>query len=298
MTNFGDEQSTTADLAADESADTLFDASATIAAEPLDVTQAVPSQAQTAAALTAYSQEPDTVEWADANGAGGPVPAAESRRRAIALTAVILFVTAGIATAILWFGHPGNRDRSLPSAAPVVAATESAPAVTPGPLNGVYRLDRYTAQSVGRDQTGVFGSPPDLNEVVTWWIALRSECDQSGCTASGVQLDNDLHQRIAKDLDDDLGSRARSRPMHFRQVNGEWRTDPPIVSHARCERGSAAAETWHDVYVLMLLPDGTLKGEATGTVVSNECGAEGTVITTPVSATRTGDVPPTVAWNE
>ena len=41
-------------------------------------------------------------------------------------------------------------------------------------------------------------------------------------------------------------------------------------------------------------PDGTLRGVATDTVLTNECGSEGAVSQVPFVATRVGDVPPSV----
>jgi serine/threonine protein kinase, bacterial len=41
-------------------------------------------------------------------------------------------------------------------------------------------------------------------------------------------------------------------------------------------------------------PDGTLRGVATTTALTNECGNQGTVWRTPIVVTRTGDVPPTI----
>jgi len=41
-------------------------------------------------------------------------------------------------------------------------------------------------------------------------------------------------------------------------------------------------------------PDGTLRGVQTETVLTNECGNQGTVYQTPIVASRTGDVPGSV----
>jgi serine/threonine protein kinase, bacterial len=41
-------------------------------------------------------------------------------------------------------------------------------------------------------------------------------------------------------------------------------------------------------------PDGTLRGVGTGTILTNECGSQGTVWRTPMVVTRVGDVPPGV----
>jgi hypothetical protein len=47
-------------------------------------------------------------------------------------------------------------------------------------------------------------------------------------------------------------------------------------------------------YIRSAQPGGTLRGIEIGTILSNECGKQGTVYRTPFVATRTGDVAPSV----
>lgn len=222
----------------------------------------------------------------------GTIPVADyepSRTRwwpVAALVAVILAVTGGAAGAILWLGHhPGH------SPAADTAAEE--PTATPGPLNGVFRVDVYDSQRVVRHSDGtVSGGGPQNNVVDTGWWAIRSACEHDVCTASTMSLRGDLHDQVSPE------PLAPYPPAELTLVNGEWRNSAPDTGQVPCIGGLTGEDTWELTYALMQLPDGSLTGDQVNTITTNECQSAGTVITIPMSATRTGDVPSTVKWNE
>ena len=247
------------------------------AASTPDATAIGPTPATAAADLLAYSDHTSSTPVADY---------AEYAFRArwwpvAALVAAILAVTGGAAAAILWLGH---QPELSPAPEPIAAPA----AVTPGPLNGVYRLSRFDAHRIVRHSDGtVSGSNPQVDDTLTWWWAIRSTCSEDACTADIIQMGGDLHDEPEAGFD-----------AHFTLTNGQWRTTSPIVDHMVCIDAEQYSDTWQVQYILTPLPDGTLTGEEVDTIITDECRSAGTAITAPVSATRIGDVPPTVNWNE
>ncbi len=198
-----------------------------------------------------------------------------------AIVSAILTVTGGAAAAILWLGHhPG---RSSPEAESVAVAP--APTITPGPLNGIYRFDWHDSQAIIRMADGSV-EPVTATGVDSLWFAMRSTCKDGVCTSTHVRVDADSHSQS------DLTKGIYTMTL----INGQWHARPEI-GHTRCAT-RPGEETSEITYTLTPLPDGTLTGQEVHTVTTNECGVGGMVRTTPVSATRVGDVPPTVEWNE
>ncbi|GAB4906941.1 hypothetical protein MAHJHV30_18100 [Mycobacterium avium subsp. hominissuis] len=149
--------------------------------------------------------------------------------------------------------------------------------VTPA-LNGTYQVVfDWTKQTVNGEPTIGPG------ESETAWWAFRSLCTSAGCVATGAELAKE-NQQLA------VGGGS---VFHF--VDGHWQNEPELVDPSPCPAGTTKAQksstaTWS----WTPLPNGTLQGIATATILTNECGTQGKVYRTPLSITRVGDVPPTV----
>lgn len=255
------------------SIDAMSDEDATMAGTMPDTEFAEASAATLTDTPLAYSDQTGTIPVIDYE------PGRARWWPVAALVAVILAVTGGAAGVILWLGHH-------PAPAQRAEAVEPEPAVTPGPLNGIYRFEWHDGQATNRmPDGGVEPVTADMG-VDTLWFAIRSRCEGGTCTATHVRVDDDSHSQS------DLTKGIYTMTL----VDGQWRTSPEIGRTPCATRsGEESSET---TYTLMQLPDGTLTGQEVFTVTSNECGIGGMVRTTPISATRTGDIPPTVTWNE
>jgi hypothetical protein len=77
----------------------------------------------------------------------------------------------------------------------------------------------------------------------------------------------------------------------LRLVNGQWISDPPNRVPQNCAAGKPGHDIWRFTMEFMQLADGTLKGQESDLIESNECGRAGTVVTRPIVATRIGDLP-------
>jgi len=160
------------------------------------------------------------------------------------------------------------------------ATSSPAPTVAGPVINGTYRLDDDNAHETAN---GVQLSAPPPNE--THWVAFRSLCASSGCVATGVTLSDTDHHKF--------GGGA----FVLRFADGHWQDSPHLYSGA-CSTGTGQTATPSNYsttgWSLDPQPDGTLHGVQTTTVLTNECGDQGTVYTNPIVLTRESDVPPTV----
>jgi serine/threonine-protein kinase len=79
-------------------------------------------------------------------------------------------------------------------------------------------------------------------------------------------------------------------------VAGYWQGAPQQERVGCTQPNGQVRATQQETVVWSLAPqaDGTLRGTETQTVTTNECGAQGAVVRTPVVATRVGDAPPKV----
>ena len=166
------------------------------------------------------------------------------------------------------------------------AITTSPAAITPataaaGPaLDGTYRVDYDWAKQTanGAPTTG----DPATTQTTNWW-AFRSSCTATGCVATGSRLAETNHNE------------ARGGALVLRFAEGHWQDTPYLHPPEQCRGTSGTAtDTSTLSWSLEPQPDGTLRGVQTETVLTNECGNQGTVYRTPVVATRTGDVPTSV----
>ena len=159
-----------------------------------------------------------------------------------------------------------------------------------GPIDGTYRFDRYRGESTTRAPDGnVLAAAPKYSIVETEWWALQSACPPPSCMAVGTRLDNTTHTQIAAQLAPGVGQNEKIQSL--RLVNGQWVSDPPNRLPQDCAAGTPGHDMRRSTMELVQLANGTLKGQESDLIESNECGHAGTLVTTPIVATRVGDLP-------
>jgi serine/threonine protein kinase, bacterial len=206
--------------------------------------------------------------------------------------AIAAFLLALVALAITWVtSYLFWEDKPSANAAPPPrlhptssnhSAGNSSPNIAKPVLDGTYRLDYDRAKQTS---SGVIAND---GAQTSWW-AFRSSCTASGCAATGTKLDNSNHQ-VAKTT----GS-GNTGVLHF--VDGHWQGEPRQVQVQCRQAHRTLASTQDETVVWSLTPqaDGTLRGVQIQTVQSGDCGAQGATLRIPVTATRVGIVPPSVA---
>lgn len=193
-------------------------------------------------------------------------------RWAVGLVCAMLIAVAA-AGSVLYSFEPDT-----PPANPALASKPSvpAPARSGGPtLSGSYRLD-YDQSKRTTNGVAIRHDGP-----ATGWWAFRSVCTTNGCAATGARLDNAAHQTASGPTDT------------LRFVGGYWQGAPQQERMDCTPPTGQATAAQQETLVWSLAPqaDGTLRGTVTETVLTNECGAQGSVVRVPVVATRVGDVP-------
>lgn len=164
----------------------------------------------------------------------------------------------------------------LPAPNPI-KASEPVPNLRPGDLDGLYRFTiDFPHQTVnGKSGWGEVESATEL------W-ALRSVCTSSRCVTAAAQVSPDNPQQntgIALMLD---------------FVDGQWTLPNMSPQPPQACDGSAESDAMAMKWSLTKQLDGSLRGALTAVVVTNQCGREGHVYQTPMTAVRTGDVAPSV----
>lgn len=160
------------------------------------------------------------------------------------------------------------------TALPTVASTNP-PAGGPV-LEGTYRIDLDVAHQTVNGEP-VTGDPRKQ----THWYAFRSLCTSTRCVAAAAVLADNNQQESA------------GIPLFFQFTDGQWQNTPYLQPPTPCS-GKDGAESATISSSLEPQPDGTLHGIETTAILSNECGSKGNVYHTPLTATRIGDVPPSV----
>ena len=165
-----------------------------------------------------------------------------------------------------------------PATVTIAPSTSTAPPHVAGPvLDGTYRVDfDLQNQTINGTKTG-------LGAAVTQWWAYRSACTPTGCAAAGSELADSNQQE----------GTGTTNVLHF--ADGRWQGTPDLQAPMQCD-GTTKPVTDDETRLWSLepQPDGTLRGTEIGTILTNECGNQGTVYRTPFVATRTGDVAPSV----
>ncbi len=201
-------------------------------------------------------------------------------RWATALVCAMLIAVAAT-WSILYSFQPDTTSQPNPALAsrPSGPVAGAAPAAPGQGLDGTYQLTY--------DQTKRTGNGVQIRHdgpATDWW-AFHSACTSNGCAATGTQLDDTNHQ-VASTVD---GGQTDS----LRFVGGYWQGTPQQERVGCTQPNGQVNATQQETVAWSLAPqaDGTLRGTETETVLSNECGAQGAVVRTPVVATRVGDVP-------
>ena len=204
-------------------------------------------------------------------------------RWATALVCAVLIAVAATWSVLYSFQPEAPQPNPALASKPSAPAPGAAPGRPGGPvLNGTYQLtydqSKRATNGVAIRQDGV-----DTN----WW-AFHSACTTNGCAASGTQLDDATHQ-VASTTD---GGQSDT----LRYSAGYWQGAPQQERLGCVQPNGQVRATQQETVAWSLAPqaDGTLRGTETQTVTSNECGAQGAVVRTPVVAARVGDVPPGV----
>lgn len=160
---------------------------------------------------------------------------------------------------------------------PTVDELPTAPEAVPGPvLTGTYQLTYNFSQT---RSGGVFNRGEGVSHE---WRAYRSLCTTTGCVATVAMLD------------DANPAEAAGGANVLRFIAGSW-TDIPYRVRITCGPDEALEYTTERSLTLEPLPDNTLRGTSKSRILSNECGAQGSWFEVPVTAVRTGEVPPAVS---
>lgn len=214
---------------------------------------------------------------------GSPRRFAKLARPAVAVP-IVVGSAAAVAAAVFTGGVRvpnvlGDRHTDASAALPPTPEPAAEPAATAPPLlDGTYRVD---ANRAGQKYNGVPNPQPP--NVSTWW-AVRSSCTPTGCTATGVMLDNDDHHATVQ-------TSAGGNQLVLDFADGSWRSRPETLPFA-CVGADGGRDTQTTTQVMSLQPTipGVLHGEMVVTVETDECGQRGAQLSVPVVATRLGEV--------
>jgi serine/threonine protein kinase, bacterial len=157
------------------------------------------------------------------------------------------------------------------------SSSAAAPHVAGPVLDGTYRVD------FDLEHQTINGSVTGLPTAVSQWWAFRSACTSAGCAAAGSELAESNQQE------------GTGTTSVLRFADGHWQGTPILQAPMQCD-GTTQPLTDDETRLWSFEPhhDGTLRGLEVGTILSNECGNQGTVYRTPFVATRTADVAPSV----
>ncbi|WP_285032135.1 hypothetical protein [Mycolicibacterium sp. lyk4-40-TYG-92] len=165
----------------------------------------------------------------------------------------------------------------LPEPSPIKASTPD-PTRRPGPLDGMYR---FTIDHTKQTVNGLPATGPAKARTEVW--AIRSLCASAGCVATAAQVITDNPQQNT------------GQAITLDYIDGQW-TQPllsPMPPDA-CPGGGAQSDIYGIKWTLTRQSDGSLRGATTAVTITNQCGHEGRVYESPMTAIRTGDIPPSV----
>jgi serine/threonine-protein kinase len=172
---------------------------------------------------------------------------------------------------------PAGVTVSDPATVPAPSAS-NAPISSPGDpaLQGTYRLELTTANQPGSGDPDEEPVETATTEVHAW--AIHSECSATRCVATAATV-------VGDNNDEPTGGASV-----LRFVNGRWQSSPTLLAPQPCGTG-IGEDSETSSFSLEPQPDGSLRGTATRTVLTDECGEQGRVSTMSIVATRVGDVP-------
>lgn len=212
----------------------------------------------------------------------GEIEGPPRRFTASQITAAAVVTSLLITIGVTAFGvYSMSRDQSAPVTPVRVVIPPQGPA-----LDGTYRL---TYKPSAQTQNGVSNpADPDPAADTTYW-AFRTECsDDRACAAAGVALDPADFKSI----------RTPPADATLHLVDGRWQQLPATVEQAEqrlclLEDGDIGVgkHTEHVAWSLEPLAESLMRGVMTSTVITNECGFQGTVNELPVDLARIGAVP-------
>ncbi|SRX93545.1 putative transmembrane serine/threonine-protein kinase I PknI (protein kinase I) (STPK I) (phosphorylase B kinase kinase) (hydroxyalkyl-protein kinase) [Mycobacterium tuberculosis H37Rv] [Mycobacterium shimoidei] len=204
--------------------------------------------------------------------------------RITALAVVASVVVAVVAGAVAFLSLRGDH-----TPAPKPAAAQTPPPPPKPLLNGTYRIDQdweHSTFSSTNVEGGVRWEDADQSRV--YWWAFTSTCADEGCIATVTTLDDKDHQQVVM-------PRAT---VAMRFTNGVWQVITPVNAQYPCARvdgSKTGGAYWTSLtWSLKPQPNGTFHGDSVTSIVTDECGTKGNTLTTPITATRVGDVPPSV----
>jgi serine/threonine protein kinase, bacterial len=208
------------------------------------------------------------------------------RRSRVLLGASIAAVSVAVVGIVGYAMQPAKHTASTPAAKTAAALAAKPPPPPPALLDGTYRFDYdYEKQTIN-------GAPYAVHTTdTTGWWAFHSSCGSTGCVATATQLDTNNPQV----------AHTPAASAEYRFVDGHWQSAPSQrqLAQPRCLGADGRVVPGANAVILSWSlqpqPDGTLRGEKTGTALTNECGLQGQVAVAPVVVTRTGDVPGGVA---
>ena len=176
-------------------------------------------------------------------------------------------------------GRRSTAGTEATSGVPAATTTSASPAPGELPrLDGTYRIDANRSR-----QTYNGAASPQPPDVVTWW-AFRTVCSQTECVAAGVMLD-DSRQAPAPD----------GAALSLEMLDSRWQSRPQTLRFGCVDLGGRAdQQTITQTLLLRPSDPGSLRGEMTIDVVSDECGQRGAVIRVPTVAERVDEAPPGV----
>ena len=201
-------------------------------------------------------------------------------RWATALICAVLIAVAATWSILYSFQPDSAPPNPALASRPSAPAPSAAPAAPGGPaLDGTYQVTYDQSKRTGN------GVPIRHDGPATDWWAFDSACTTNGCAASGTQLDDANHQVAS------TTNGGQTDTLRF--VGGYWQGTPQQERVGCTQPNGQVTATQQETVAWSLAPqaDGTLRGTKIETVLSNECGAQGAVVRTPVVATRVGDVP-------
>jgi serine/threonine protein kinase, bacterial len=229
------------------------------------------SQRPTQARITVASAPPLKAE-PDATAAKWRWPG----RRIALLAAVAVVAVAVVAVAGIHI---------LKTANPKASSASGAGAPIPGPtLGGTYR---FVYDYAKRTVNGAPSPPPPADDGIRL-EAFRSLCTSTVCVATAAGLDKKNPQVLG----------TPENRTSYRFVDGQWQQTMPTryqEDESPCLGDNRTVvpgtQTSLQTKYFEPLPDGTLRGVFTSTILTNECGEQGAVYQIPLVANRTGDAP-------